>query len=430
MLLFSLLVGATLETLKSNYALGERVTVSGSCNTSEVSVGLQANLGDVPLWVDQQTTDNMNKYSASFVPFTLGNYTLMSACFNQTANNKVIYVGTALPPGMNCVPGVKECDGNAVITCNSEGQDYSVPIPCAATETCSGGVCLLPGTICVPSSLKCNGALVQTCASDGKTYSTPVSCGDGKTCSDDVCIVTEGNGDGTPSGSGNGPYYDTCRPSFDCGAWSYCGASLKQSRICNDVKGCKPSYTEEKVCTKCEESWICSAWSTCQSDEQLRTCYDEHKCGSTVLKPTLRKYCQATYVPGPKPASVSSTIQPPAYYPASQPEPAYQPPVQKPVVAKPTAPVVKFSFSSFWDKYQMYFLGLGILIVVVIIIIILIAYFAKPKQRVYNLDELKEWIEKERQMNTGDVQIRQILSQNTGWSEEEISQAFSELRTR
>jgi hypothetical protein len=196
------------------------------------------------------------------------------------------------------------------------------------------------------------------------------------------------------------------------------------------LKSCNPSKIEQRPCTKCDESWVCSAWSECVYGEQVRACQDEHKCGTVTLKPLLRKYCAATYVAGPEPVSVSPKVQTPVYYPASQPEPQ---PVsvseQVKTALKPTQPATQFSLAKVWADYQVVFLGLGIVVVAMIIIILLVVHFAKPKQKVYNLDELKQWIVKERQMGTSDEQIRKILSQNTGWNEEEIAQSFNELNT-
>ena len=42
-------------------------------------------------------------------------------------------------------------------------------------------------------------------------------------------------------------------------------------------------------------------------------------------------------------------------------------------------------------------------------------------------DELKEWIRKEEAMGTSKEDIRTILKDNTGWEDEEIDEAFSEL---
>ena len=45
-----------------------------------------------------------------------------------------------------------------------------------------------------------------------------------------------------------------------------------------------------------------------------------------------------------------------------------------------------------------------------------------PKKIAYNVNELNQWIKKEKEMGTSDVDIRQILKQNTGWTDEEVEQ--------
>ncbi|MEK6937817.1 MAG: hypothetical protein AABX04_02105 [Nanoarchaeota archaeon] len=355
------------------------VSITGSCSGADLEVGLQASLGNNMVWVDQQVTDANNLFSANFFPTAEGNYTLLAACNNDTAKK------------------VNFCFGS-----------------------CAGG----------------NITVIQS--NDTKKNETP-SCGDGTcqsnesvaNCPADCKVTPPAVDGGAPPSGGSSGGGRSCQPSWNCGVWNYCGPSLKQTRICNDEKGCEKSRTEEKTCNKCEESWVCSGWSGCTSDEQVRLCYDEHKCGSTVLKPSLRKFCQATFVSGPAPAYVSPQIPVPPYYPASQPEPTYTPPAgSKLDLLKPTKAATPFSLSKFWSDYQIYFLGLAVLIITIIIIVVLAAHFAKPKQKVYNLEELKAWIVKERQMGTNDSQIRQILAQNTGWDSEEISAAFSELNGR
>ncbi|MFH0701389.1 MAG: hypothetical protein V2A62_03050 [Candidatus Woesearchaeota archaeon] len=373
------LAATTVFTDESSYSIEEYALITGTCS-KEGAVGLQVSLSDNIVWLEQvQTIDQ--EFEANFIPTVEGNYTLLAACDGDKAQK------------------VGFCYGN-----------------------CAGG----------------NGTIIPL-ANDTKKNQTGTYCGDGTCQSNESvtscpadCKVTPPVVDGgTPPSGGSSGSGRSCTSSWNCGTWNYCGPSLKQTRICNDEKGCEKSRTEEKACTKCEESWVCSGWSECVSDEQVRACYDEHKCGSTVLKPSLRKFCQASYVSGPAPAYVSPQIPAPTYYPASQPEPTYTPPAESKLDAlKPTKAAVPFSFSKFWNDYQIYFLGLGALIIAIIIVVVLVAHLAKPQQKVYNLEELKEWIVKERQMGTNDTQIRQILAQNTGWDAEEISAAFSELKER
>lgn len=222
-------------------------------------------------------------------------------------------------------------------------------------------------------------------------------CGSGETCSN--CTQDCGV---CPSG-GSGGY--RCESSWTCGVWSYCNASLKRSRTCVDNRSCEvASRVEIQICPKCDYSWVCSAWSECQYGEQVRTCRDEHNCGVTEGTPQLRRACQAATVP---PAYV-----PPAYVPPPEPP--------KPIVKPAPQP-------SFFEKYIYYILGLIAFIVLAVIALFTI-YLIKSKHQVYDISELKEWIRKEREMGTSDEQIRQILSQNTGWGNKEIEQAFGELK--
>ena len=140
---------------------------------------------------------------------------------------------------------------------------------------------------------------------------------------------------------------------------------------------------------------------------EKRTCVDQHGCGTTFQKPLLQKNCNQGDS-GPAPTFVSNTLLPPDY-----PDPEVQEPA---------------GFKEFWDKYGNYVLIALIVLVVITIAIILIAHFARPKKLAYNHDELVEWIEKERQMGTSDDAIHTILSEQTGWDEDEIHEAFETLK--
>lgn len=205
-------------------------------------------------------------------------------------------------------------------------------------------------------------------------------------------------GGGSSSGGGDGSY---CNPKIQCeDYWSYCNATLKQSRLCVDLNNCKLSYKEEKNCTLCEVSWVCSLWSECQNGKQLRTCVDSHYCQTNYLKPSLEKSCAQAAAPGPAPAQVTKQIPPPA-------------------VTGITEEL------SFWDKYKWFITLIPAALVLIGAIVFLILHFKKPQA--YNLDELKNWIQQEKQAGTPDANIRQILAQQTGWRDEEISQAFRGL---
>ncbi|MBI4980437.1 hypothetical protein HZC30_02665 [Candidatus Woesearchaeota archaeon] len=210
----------------------------------------------------------------------------------------------------------------------------------------------------------------------------------------------------SPGSSSGSP--SSCTPLFECSALSYCNASLKQTQTCTDTKFCKPYYVNVKNCTVCEESWVCSIWSSCNYGTQDRTCTDLHLCGTTVKKPAEQQPCQQFTASAPP----SQEYTPPSTYPTTGQE--------------ATPPVVTGETTTVWEDYKLYIIGLGAFILLAFITVILILLLRKPKQ-VYNLDELKEWVVKERQMGTSDADIRTILAQSTGWKEPEIQRAFGEL---
>ncbi len=205
-----------------------------------------------------------------------------------------------------------------------------------------------------------------------------------------------------PGSSSGGP--PSCTPAFECSVWNYCNATLKQTQTCTDTKYCKPYYTNVKNCTQCEESWTCSIWSACNYGTQDRKCTDLHVCGTTQFKPIEQKGCQEIVAP----------VQPQQTYTPPPPEEGIIPQITQVVVEKT---------KSAWENYTYYIIGTAAFVILALITVILILVLRKPKQ-VYNLDELKEWVVKERQMGTSDADIRTILVQSTGWKEPEISQAL------
>jgi uncharacterized membrane protein YgcG len=254
----------------------------------------------------------------------------------------------------------------------------------------------------------------------GGNYSLYLSCGGEKKsvnfCVGSNCVTSSGTGNGTsgdvpstiipppaPSDGGGG-----CSSNWNCTKWSACNSSSKQSRNCVDLKKCKQNVTEVQNCTFCAESWVCSIWSPCNYGTQDRTCTDLHLCGTTQFKPVEQKGCQEFVAP------IQQVYTPPP-----------PPPSEQGFVAELKQAVTEKTIS-IWDKYMYYILGLAAFVVLAVFVIVLILVLRKPKQ-VYNLDELKDWVVKERQMGTSDGDIKTILAQSTGWKEPEIRQAFGEL---
>jgi hypothetical protein len=196
----------------------------------------------------------------------------------------------------------------------------------------------------------------------------------------------------------------SCSQDWQCGStWSYCNSTLQQSALCADKNRCDQNELTKRLvrsCDSCDESWVCSVWSSCSGGRQTRTCSDEHSCGKTVYKPQLEKGCTVP-ASGPPPARI---IQQP---------PAYAPPVQQP--------------ASFWDTWGTWVLGLAVGLLVIIIIVVLLI-FTRHKKVVYNYDELIEWIKKERAMGTSNRDIRNILVDKTGWKDDEVKTAFEKVK--
>jgi len=244
----------------------------------------------------------------------------------------------------------------------------------------------------------CNGEAAQTA-----TFCVGAGCPTGTTTTDTTTETPSGGGGGGGGGS-------RCQPSWSCTTWSFCNVTLQQSRKCYDANNCQDSKVEVQNCSECRESWVCSLWSECQDGQNYRTCVDDHKCGTTFIKPFLSKECELEIVSGPSPVSYNQQIQPPYVAPETQ-----QP-----------APV------SLWEKYKAFIIAIPSGLIFIILIVLLIMHFARPKkeqqqQMSYNLDDLREWIKKEQEMGTSNEDIKQILKQHTGWTDSEIGRSFSEL---
>ncbi|GEM_PF-4476119 len=242
-------------------------------------------------------------------------------------------------------------------------------------------------------------------SANGK-YSVSASCTNGA-AQKNFCVDAPGCVASASSSQGGGGG-SSCNPDWDCNGWTFCGPTQTQTRSCFDKNNCLSAKEETQSCQPCLESWVCSIWADCNLDTQNRACYDEHACETTNLKPGLQKACNAAD-PVPPPARISNELPPP-------------------YVPKTTVTQQNF-FSQLWDNYQVYIIGLLAAIVLAALVLLGFHYF-KPKQVAYNLNELKQWVRKEKEMGTSDLDIRQILKQNTGWTDEEINAAFNSLQQK
>ena len=267
-------------------------------------------------------------------------------------------------------------------------------------------------------------------SSDGK-YTLFVSCADG-TDTKNFCVNAAGclgvspaddgseegglpaaNGSGedtggtTSPGGGGGSGGSGCQSDWSCSSWSYCNKDLKQTRVCTDENNCRTDKTESRDCSKCQESWVCLQWSACQNGVNLRNCFDDHMCGTVLLKPALEKSCQAANAPGPAPARISTQLS---------------------SSASDTSIQKVFSIGNLWEDYKIYFISALSGLILLILAIILVSHFtSKPKEHAANFQELKDWITEERKLGTSDEQIKGTLKRDTSWKDPEINDAFKEL---
>lgn len=107
-------------------------------------------------------------------------------------------------------------------------------------------------------------------------------------------------------GTASGDSGSSCVQEWVCSSWSYCDASLQQSRRCREINGCRHYIEiETQDCSSCLESWICRSWSECSEGKQTRECFDEHLCETTKLEPDIQRDCKTEISPEKEPREES-----------------------------------------------------------------------------------------------------------------------------
>lgn len=310
----------------------------------------------------------------------------------------------------------------------------AVQVSTPKTDYDSGEMVTTSITECTGTSivkfLNPSGSVVDISSGDGSwsmSYNTLSDSANGKytisaSCSDETiqknfCVDDDGctssvapedddeddtdNGSGSSSGSGGG---SSGSKDWNCGEWSYCGPKLTQTRTCTNVRNLQSTRQESRACSPCQESWVCSVWSQCSANAQARVCYDEHQCETTSLQPGLQKGCNQAE-PFPPPTRISSQLPPPSF-----------------------SGVAQQSFmAKLWSNYKSYIIG-GAAVVLLAVLIVLAVHYLRPKRVAYNINELKQWVRKEKEVGTSDADIRQILKQHTGWTDAEVNMAFESLQ--
>lgn len=199
---------------------------------------------------------------------------------------------------------------------------------------------------------------------------------------------------------------EICTPYWQCSPWSYCNAGLQQVRVCKDQNNCTSQRIEQESCQRCVEDWVCGEWSACREGKQIRSCTDQHKCGTKSERSSLEKSC-------PKPPPQKSAELPAA--PFVLPEEIF---VEKEVkgVAVVHSPKV-----SFWEEYQYAFLiSLLVLFFLVLLFVLILLYQklrSKPSPR------LVSYIRREKEKGFSNARIKSALLR-AGWKLKDIKKAL------
>jgi hypothetical protein len=219
---------------------------------------------------------------------------------------------------------------------------------------------------------------------NGKVETSYYFCVDDPTCLD-VAVKPKPEPQTSGSGSGGG-----CFPIWE-GTWSYCNNTLQQDKVSLDTKCRRGTRREVRACSPCEYSWTCSDWSNKAEDCGTRKCVDEHSCNTLKQKPFESKACV-----------LGSSL---------------------PKVQKPAPFYQKILEPSFWSSWMWWLVGV-IAVLLIAGLVVWLVYF-RHKDVQWNMADLETWISRERGMGTNDADIRQILKDQTGWTDDEISKAFA-----
>lgn len=206
-LLFSV-VATTVTTDKGTYAPGETVTISGTCTTANVAVGIRALTGGENVWFDQVTADASKSFTSQFLPSEKGKYTITAACQDETGSSVDFTVETTVT-----TPGTPE------------------------TPTNGGGGPSGSGFSCSPARWEYSDW--SRCGPDLKQTRTAVDLSK-PTCPNRKPDAKDLVRDCSP-----------CQESWTCGVWSGCINGV-QTRECFDDTQCGTFATQPDLSRSCE----------------------------------------------------------------------------------------------------------------------------------------------------------------------------------
>ena len=141
-----------------------------------------------------------------------------------------------------CVANSRECYGNTVFICNSNGTGYLSPEECTDEQFCTDGACV--NQLCDPNSAVCaDMTSYKVCQTDGSGYGDALPCGTDKYCKYGSCIdmVCQPNEVGCV-----GNAYAQCQED---------GSGWGTSTDCRGDQFCRDGQCRDQVCTPNE--YVC-----------------------------------------------------------------------------------------------------------------------------------------------------------------------------
>ena len=185
-----------------------------------------------------------------------GNWVLSKTCEAGTTCNS----STGMCDGAvasECEVGATKCEGNALVTCGSDGH-WGAGNACGENQECAAGedgkmACIdLPIVGCEPGATRCDGDKLATCTEEA-IWGESVSCE-----ADDVCIVSDGVAAcGAPVGCEDAEHGDT-RCAEDSVEVCQNGTWVTSSDCTGDTPVCLDGACVECVAgdSKCEDAAI------------------------------------------------------------------------------------------------------------------------------------------------------------------------------
>ena len=329
-------------------------------------------------------------------------------------DKKIIYIivlllTLSLVQALTITTNKEEYTGNEVVTITPAGCEgnYIILIKTPGSNV----VDVIPGLANQPATYN-----TQSSAVDGK-YTIELSCTNSRK-QKSFCVDSPGclrEQEPPPSSGGH-----QCIPSWTCGSWSFCNASLQQSKTCIETRCNRDSKVEVRSCVECAESWVCDGWSVCAAGKQTRTCTDEHHCGTITSKPVLQQSCQM-------PVTKQPYTQTGQQQQTQTQKPQTQVKQQQTQVQQPTQ---KFSMKKIWTDYKPYVIAVPSLLIFINLLIFFVLHARKKKTSkamTYDPIELENWVEAERAEGTSDDDIVEILAGHIGWSKEQVLKSFSHV---